>query len=289
MSYKAPLMEMLGLMIEDKEESKHLKNHLEDNMILEQAIKDKGALDKKEVSREELAEFYLRGFTGGEVLDGYSGSLSKQGLYNRVKKIDNNYQQSHKEARGLIQEQAEQYFFFNRPNMTGTMGYVRDKYHGKGYSTIYEEYMHNGGIAPEYDEQHESDSVYIDLYPQLANGERPEGVEDSKYKAMLAGFYRFRKDNVDKAVILGDLASISWLQPTPEYVQKRTQAVNKRILDLGRLFTSEQNENPTQAILVVYIEHKMEVYGDVARNYYKGVLEQEGLEVEEPLNAMAVN
>lgn len=289
MSYKAPLMEMLEIMLEDMETSQELRTHLENDSVLNQALIAKRTIDNKQVERDEIGEYYLKGFTGGEVLDGYDGRLSKQGLYNRAQKIEENYQEAHKEVRDSIQERAEQYFFYDRPNMTGTMGIVRDKYLGKGYGTIYEEYMHKGGTAPEYDEQHESESVYFEYYPQLASGERPSDVDEGKYNAMLAGFYRYRKTSVDKSIILGDLASISWLQPTPEYVQKRTQAVNKRILDLGRLFTSEQNENPTQAILVVYIEHKMEVYGDVARNYYKGVLEQEGLDVEEPLNAMAVN
>lgn len=277
MSYKAPLVDMLNLMKKDREESEELRNHLEYNSILKRALDDKCIIDKKQVDREEVGEFYLRGFTGGEVLDGYDGSLSKQGLYNKAEKIKVNYQETHKEARTRIQEQAEEYFFFDRPNITGTMGMVRDRFQGKGYGTIYEEYMHKGGLAPEYDEQLKSDSMYLDYYPQLAEGERPRGIDDSRYKAMLAGFYRYRKESVDRAIILGNLEDILWLQPADEYVLKRQIEVNKRILDLSRVFNQEQAENPTQANILVYIEREMEVYGNVARDYYKQVLLDEEL------------
>lgn len=277
MSYKAPVIEMLDLMMIDKKENEVLRGHIEYDAILRQALEDKEIIDSKQVDREEVGKFYLRGFTGGEVLDGYDGSLSKQGLYNKAEKLADNYHEVHKNARNLIQERAEQYFYFDRPNITGTMGIVRDKYQGRGYGTVYDEYMHKGGIAPAYDEQFTSDSKYFDLYPQLAKGERPEGVDDDKFKAMLAGFYRYRKDSVDRAIILGDLNSVLWLQPTSDYILKREKVVNKNILKLRDKFNKEQSEHPTRANILVYIERYMEVYGDVARAYYKRVLMDEEL------------
>lgn len=277
MSYKAPLMGMLEIMMEDMETSEELRTHLEYDSVLNQALKDKRKIDNKQVERDEIGEYYLRGFTGGEVLDGYDGRLSKQGLYNRAQKIEENYQEAHKEVRDSIQERAEQYFFYDRPNMTGTMGIVRDKYLGKGYGTIYEEYMHKGGTAPEYDEQHESESVYFEYYPQLASGERPSDVDEDKYNAMLAGFYRYRKTSVDQSIILGDLESSLWLQPTNEYVLKRQKEVRKQILKIRDKFLQEQEEHPTNANILVYIEREMEVYGEVARSFYKQVLMDEGL------------
>src|SRR5699024_9765572 len=103
------------------------------------------------------------------------------------------------------------------------------------------------------------------------------GIDDSRYKAMLAGFYRYRKESVDRAIILGNLVDILWLHPADEYVLKRQIEVNKRILDLSRVFNQEQAENPTQANILVYIEREMEVYGNVARDYYKQVLLDEEL------------
>lgn len=281
MSYQAPVIEMLDLMLEDMENSEMLRNHLEYDAVLNQALKDKKMLNNKEVDREEVGEYYLRGFTGGEVLEGYDGSLSKQGLYNKAQKIEENYLEVHKEARNQIQERAEQYYFFDRPNMTGTMGIVREKYLGKGYGTIYEEYMHKGGIAPEYDEQYESDSVYLEYYPLLAEGERPDGVDEDKYKAMLAGFYRYRKESVDQSIILGDLESSLWLQPTNEYILKRQKSVRKQILEIRDKFNQEQSEHPTNANILVYIEREMGVYGDVAREFYKTVLMDEEIGITE--------
>lgn len=272
MGYKSPLIEMLDLMEKDIRESERLKSHIEYDSIIKRALEDKAIIDSKQVDREEVGEFYLRGFTGGEVLEGYDGTLSKQGLYGKAEKLDANYQETHKANRHQIQERAEKYFYFDRPNMTGTMGMVREKYQGKGYSTIYDEYMHKGGMAPKYDEQLESDSMYLDYYPQLANGERPKGVSERKYKAMLAGFYRYRKECVDRAIILGEIESVAWLNPTEEYVEKRYKKVTERILELSKVFTLEQESNPTDANILVYIESQMEVYGEVARDYYKQVI-----------------
>lgn len=286
MSYKAPLMWMLEVMMEDMETSEELRTHLEYDSVLNQALKDKRTIDNKQVERDEIGKYYLRGFTGGEVLDGYDGRLSKQGLYNRAQKIEENYQEAHKEVRGTIQERAEQYFFYDRPNMTGTMGIVRDKYLGKGYGTIYEEYMHKGGTASEYDEQHESESMYFEYYPQLASGERPSDVDEGKYNAMLAGFYRYRKTRVDQSIILGDLESSLWLQPTNEYVLKRQKEVRKQILNIRDKFNQEQEENPTNANILVYIEREMEVYGEDARSFYKQVLMGEELGLTEDVGEL---
>lgn len=278
MGYKAPLIETLELMEKDKKESGRLRSHLEYDSILQQALEDKYIIDNKQVDREEVGEFYLRGFTSGEVLSGYDGTLSKQGLYNKAEKIDERYQESHKEKRGQIQERVDKYFFYDRPNLTGTLEEVRKRFQGRGYSSIYEEYMNQGGLAPKYDEQLKSDSMYLSYYPQLVKGERPKGVSERRYKAMLAGFYRYRKESVDRAIILGKLEDIQWLEPSEEYVLKRQIKVAQRILGLSKVFTLKQDKNPTEANILVYIESEMEVYGKVARDYYKDIILDSKLE-----------
>lgn len=279
-NYKAPLLEMLDIMGSDMRESDRLKSHLEYDSILKKAVEDKEIIDNNQVDREELGEFYLRGFTSGEVLEGYDGTISKQGLYNKAEKIDEDYLDTHKEYRSLIQERADKYFYFDRPNMTGTMGYVRDRHQGRGYKTVYEEYMNKGGVAPMYDGQIKSDSMYFKYYPKLAKGEKLKGVSDKKQKTIVAGFYRYRKECIERAIVLGDLESIQWLNPTEDYISKRRNNVDETILNLCRSFHKEQRENPTQANILVYIEYHMEVYGEVAREYYKQVIINSTLELE---------
>lgn len=272
--YKAPVIEMLEKMKKDIKKAPHLKAYIKNKGVLKQALDDIEVLDRKAVARDDIGYYYLRGFTAGEVLEGYEGSLTKQGLYNKADKLDTNYQETHKKRREEIRESAEHYFYFDRPNMTGTMGLIRDKYKGKGYSTIYEEYMHKGGVAPKFDKQVVSKTMYIEHYPDLAHNIKPEGVSDRQYKTMLAGFYRFRKFNVDQAIILDNLEEVMWLNPTSDYIDKRREAVNEQIVEFGREFAINQYENPTRANIIVYIETKMEVYGLQARAYYSNVLEQ---------------
>lgn len=275
--YKAPLKDMLTLIQEDVDKLEQARLYVRHNDIIQKALTCYQNILDKVVARDELGEYYLCGFTATEVLSGYDGKITKQGLYSKAEKLDEHYREVHVANREDMQGELEHYFFYERPNMTGTMDVVREVCEGKGYSKVYEEYVMNGGLAPKYDEQMESDSVYKPYYEQLANNQRPEGVTDTQYKTMLAGFYRYRKGCVDKAIILGDLEDIAWLKPTQGYIEKRREVVYNKVIGYFEEYQLDELENNGHdANVLVYIEMKMGVYGLQARYYYKDVIESLG-------------